>query len=78
MRVSAAEIVGGDEVVEVPAQLFVIVLVKALDGGVLDGPAHELDLAVRPGMFHRGTTMFDAVLIANNTEREGAWTIGTT
>lgn len=55
-------------VVEVPAQLIAIVIMKALDGGVLDGAFHPLDLAVRPGMLHLGKTMFDAVLIAEPIE----------
>jgi hypothetical protein len=38
--------VGGDEVVEVSSQLIVAVVVEALDGGILDGAVHPLDLAV--------------------------------
>jgi hypothetical protein len=41
-----SEVVGGDEVVEVSSQLIVAVVVEALDGGILDGAVHPLDLAV--------------------------------
>lgn len=55
----AAEIVGCCEVCPVPTQLFMIVVVKAFDGCVLDCPVHALDLAVGPGMARFGQAMFD-------------------
>jgi hypothetical protein len=42
----AAEIVSGDEVGEVPAELVMALVVEALDGGVLDGTVHPLDHAI--------------------------------
>src|SRR3546814_1975175 len=42
----ATEIVGGDEVGEVRAQLLVALVMEAFDGGLLDGPVHPLDLTV--------------------------------
>ena len=47
---ASPKIVGVDEVVEMSAQLIVLVVVEALDGCVLDGPVHPLDLTVRPRM----------------------------
>lgn len=46
-------------------QLSVIVVVEALDGGLLDDPVHPLDLSVGPRMFDLGKPMFNAVLEAN-------------
>ena len=43
-----AEAVGGDEVGEMPLELSVFVVVLALDGRVLDGAVHPLDLPVGP------------------------------
>jgi hypothetical protein len=39
-------LVSGDEVVEMAAQLMVVVVVVALDGCFLDGAVHPFDLAV--------------------------------
>jgi hypothetical protein len=43
---TAAKIVGSDEVSEMPFELVVAVAVIALDGGILDGAVHPLELAV--------------------------------
>ena len=43
---SAAEIIGVDEVLEMAAQLVVVVIVEAFDGCFLDGSVHALDLSV--------------------------------
>ena len=51
------EVVGGDEVVEMPSELIVVVVVEALDGCVLDGPVHALDLTVGPWMVEPGEAM---------------------
>lgn len=59
---AAGEIVGRDEVVEVPPELVVAVVVEAFDGAVLDGAVHPFDLAVRPGMVDAGEAVLDAVL----------------
>jgi hypothetical protein len=42
----AAEIVGGDEVVEVPPELVVVVVSEAFESGILDGSVHPLDLTI--------------------------------
>lgn len=42
----STEVVGVDEVLKVPAQLLVAVLVEALDGRALDGAVHSLDQSV--------------------------------
>src|SRR5436190_22163325 len=61
---TACEIVGGDEVGEMTAQLVVIVVVIAFDGCVLDRAVHSFDLAVGPGMIDLGESVFDTVLAA--------------
>ena len=43
------EVVGVQEVGEVATQLVVAFGVVTLDGGILDGAAHRLDLALGPG-----------------------------
>src|SRR3954453_2197166 len=44
----APEVVGGDEVSQVRAQLVVRGVVEPLDRGFLDGAVHALDLSIRP------------------------------
>lgn len=72
---SASEVVGGDEVGEVRAQLVMIVVMEAFDGCVLDRAVHPLDLAVGPGMVRLGEAMLDVVGLADHVEahlpREG-------
>ena len=68
---SAAEVVGVDEVVEVPAELVVGVVVEALDGGFLDRPVHAFDLTVGPGMARLGQPVIDVVLGAGIFECVG-------
>ena len=60
--------VGIDEVAQVGAQLVVVVVMIAFDGGVLNGSVHSLDLTISPGMVWLGQPMFDAVLAANLVE----------
>lgn len=62
---------GRDEVIEVPAQLFVTVVVVALDGGVLDRSVHPLDLYVRPWMVELGEAVLDAALPSAHGEHVG-------
>ena len=62
---SASEVVGGDEVVEVPPQLVVAVLMEALNGGVLDYAVHPLDLTVGPRMVDFGEAVVDAVFLGS-------------
>ena len=45
----AAEVVGGDEVLEVLPELVVAFVVVTLDGCIFDGAVHPLDLAIGPG-----------------------------
>ena len=44
------EIVGSHEVREVSSKLVMGFVVEALDGRILDGAVHPLDLAIGPGM----------------------------
>ena len=43
-------VVGVDEQLQVGSELLVGLVMVALDGGVLDGSVHPLDLTVGPGM----------------------------
>jgi predicted RNA methylase len=61
-------VVGVDEQLQVRPELFVGLVVIALDRGVLDGAVHPLDLTVGPGMVGLGQTMLDAVLVADAVE----------
>jgi hypothetical protein len=49
-------------------ELLVIVIAIAIDGRVLDGAAHPLDLTVRPGMLHFGQAVLNAVLLVAQIE----------
>jgi len=53
------EIVGVDEVLEMAAQLVMVVVVEPFDGCVLDGPVHSLNLPVCPRMTWLGQAMLD-------------------
>ena len=59
---AAAKVVGRHEVIEVLPELVVVIVVEALDGGVLDGPVHAFDLSIGPGMIDFGEAVLDAVL----------------
>ena len=41
---------GVDKLIKVSAQLVVVLIEIAFDGGFLDRPVHALDLAIRPRM----------------------------
>lgn len=62
------EVVGGDEVVEMAAELVVAVVVVALDGRVLDRAVHPFDLTVGPRMVRLGQPMLDAMALAGPIE----------
>lgn len=62
---------GIDEVMEVPADLCVAIVVIVFDGGVLDGPVHPFPLSVRPRMIDLGEPALDAVLAAAHSEHVG-------
>src|SRR5215470_18598743 len=61
---SAPEIVSRDEVVEMALQLFMGVVMIALDGRLLNGAVHSFDLSVRPGVIDFGESVLDAVFLA--------------
>lgn len=61
------EIVGGEEVDDVLPQLFVRLVMVALDGRLLDRPVHSFDLAVRPRW--RGLKEFDIEIGAGQFEK---------
>ena len=65
---SPSEIVGADEVGEMPAELIMAVVVVAFDGRVLDGSVHPFDLTVGPGMVDLGEAVLDVVLAAAHGE----------
>jgi hypothetical protein len=75
---SAAEIVCGDEVVEVLPELVVAVVIIALDRRLLDGAVHPFDLPVGPRVFHLGQAVLDPVLVADPVEDmvEGVFVVG--
>lgn len=50
------------------AELFVVVIVEALDGGVLDRAVHPFDLAIGPGVPDLGEAVLDPVLFAAHVE----------
>jgi hypothetical protein len=65
-----------DEVVEVGSQFVVGFVVVALDGGVLEGPVHPLDLAV---IRHDGRRRFHTLPIVGDMVRpSGLWGAGST
>ena len=65
---SPSEIVGADEVGEMPAELIMAVVVVAFDGRVLDGSVHPFDLTFGPGMVDLGEAVLDVVLAAAHGE----------
>ena len=67
----SCEVVGGQKVGEMRAQLIVAVVVEALDGGFLDRAVHPLDLAVGPRMVDLGEAMLDAMGVAAHGEHVG-------
>lgn len=66
---AAAEVVCGDEALEMGAELIVVVVVEAFDRRVLDRSVHALDLTVGPRMPGLCEPMFDAVRLAGSIER---------
>src|ERR1700730_13558814 len=66
---SACEIVGGDEVRQVGAQLLVGLVVEAFYGRLLDRAVHAFDLAVCPGMPGLGQAMINVILGTGVLER---------
>jgi hypothetical protein len=65
---SPSEVVGCDEVGQMPLKVIVAVLEEAFDGGFLDGAIHPLDLAVRPEMIWLGEPVFDATAATHAVE----------
>ena len=61
-------IVGQQEGLQVLVELRGGLVVEALDGGLLDGPIHALDLAVGPGVGRFGQAVLHAVFAANAVE----------
>ena len=50
------------------AELFVVVIVEAFDGGILDRAVHPFDLAIGPGVLDLGQAVLDPVLFAAHVE----------
>ena len=74
-----AEVVGVDEIGEMPAELGVIVVVISLDGRVLDRAVHAPDLAIGPWVIWLCEAMLNVVSPTSAVERmalqHGGWTI---
>jgi hypothetical protein len=68
----SGEVVGGDEVCEVTAQLIVSLGEETLDGGFFEGSIHALDLAVGPWVLGFGQAVVDVGLGAGELEGVGA------
>jgi hypothetical protein len=66
---TSTEVVGIDEVAQVPLELCVGLVVIALDSCFFDGAVHPLDLTIGPWAADLGVSMFDAIswqLISNH------------
>jgi hypothetical protein len=61
-------VVGIYEELQVDPELVMRVVVVALDGCVLEGPVHALNLVIGPGMVDLGEPVFDPVLGAHTIE----------
>jgi hypothetical protein len=76
---SFGEVIGGDEVAEMNAQLVIAVVVVALNRGLFDGAVHALDLAVGPGMVRFGKSVVDAEPKTDPVEgmaaKAGGWSL---
>ncbi len=66
---ATGEVVGGNEVRKVASELVVVLVVVSLDGGLLEGAVHALDLSVGPRMAWFGQPMIDIVLGTRILER---------
>lgn len=67
----SAEIVGVDEVVEVCGQLGMAVVMKTVDGGLLDSSVHPFNLAVGPWVLDFGEPVIDPIFVAPHGEHVG-------
>jgi hypothetical protein len=61
-------VVGIYEELQVDPELVMRVVVVALDGCVLEGPVHALNLVIGPGMVDLGEPVLDPVLGAHTIE----------
>ena len=68
---STREVVGGDEVRQVRAQLVVRGVVEPLDRCLLDGAVHALDLSIRPRVSRLGQPVRHIILGAGEFECVG-------
>ena len=62
------EIVSANEVSEMAAKLAMGLVVEPLNGSILDGAVHALDLAVGPRVFGLGEAMINVILRASEFE----------
>lgn len=65
---SPGEVIGSDESIKMRPELFVIFVVIAFNGGLLERAVHTLDLAVSPGMVGLGEAVLNALLTAQQVE----------
>jgi len=71
------EVIGSDERQDVGAQRLGGFVVERLGGGILDGLAHALGLAVGLGVVGQGAPVLDAVLVAHAVEHVARRASGT-
>ena len=72
----AGMVVGIQEELQMRSELLVAVVVVALDGGVLEGSVHALDLTIGPRVIGLGQAVLDLVLAADPVEHMQAVTGG--
>ena len=72
----AGMVVGIQEELQMRSELLVAVVVVALDGGVLEGSVHALDLTIGPRVNGLGQAVLDVVLAADPVEHMQAVTGG--
>ena len=72
----AGMVVGIQEELQMRSELLVAVVVVALDGGVLEGSVHALDLTIGPRVIGLGQAVLDVVLAADPVEHMQAVTGG--
>ncbi len=72
----SGEVVGSEEIGQMRFELVMGVVEVALDGGLLDGSVHALDLPVGPGMVGLCKPMFDSMKAAEPIEGVAAEACG--
>jgi hypothetical protein len=63
--------IGVDEVVQVGVELPMALVMRPVDGGILDRPVHAFHLAIGPGMLDLGEAVLNPVFLAARVELGG-------